>query len=74
MRVFSVYLARSIAGMGVAVGAGVSVGNSVLVAEGAADAVGVVVGARARDAQEDKNERRKRKRMMRSGVVFFRMG
>jgi hypothetical protein len=75
MVVFSVYFARSGAGMDVAVGTGVcvAVGKGARVAVGIKDEVGVTVGAGAKDAQEEKiNVNRKSTR--RVGVNLFCMG
>jgi hypothetical protein len=73
MVVFSVYFARSGAGIGVSVGMGVAVENGVLVAAGVKDAVGVTVGSEAKDLQDEKiNVNRKRARI--DGVNLFRMG
>jgi hypothetical protein len=75
MVVFSVYFARSGAGTRVAVGTGVcvAVGKGARVAVRIKDAVGVTVGAGAKDVQDERiNVNRKRTRMDR--VNLFRMG
>jgi hypothetical protein len=74
MVVFSIYFARSGAGMGVTVGSiGVAVGKGVVVAAGVNDAAGMDVGVEAKDVQEEKiNVNRKKAGM--DGVNLFRMG
>ena len=73
MVVFKVYLARSIAGMGVVVGVSVAVGKGVMVAVGMDDAVGVIVGAGVKAAQ-DERVKASSKRTRMGGVILFRMG
>ena len=71
MVVFKVYLARSIMGTGVGVDVGVAEGSGVIVAVAVGNMVGVTVGARASDEQEEiMNANRRRL----DRVDLFRMG
>ncbi len=72
MVVLSVYFARSIAGVAVAVGMDVSVGKGGSVAEGTTVAVGVSVGAGAAEVQEE-SVKINRKSTKKNGVILFRM-